>query len=383
MLGRKNPTNSSFLQLWLGNHAALTIPIGRDLEQILPHADQLVERLEDLYWSSWVASFQNRNHMKVFGASHRFCSRYQKIYGTFYLMVILGTFYKLSILDPPSLREIHNKEYNSTSLIQLGTIIQHQNFMVVSGYWKVEANPKHSASYYNDSVSQTLRYFQKYFNSVVFYHNINLNSSSQDPLASLLRQQERLGTVHPVYRPIEELPRIHESLQLAEKCQRQNDKTFIKCTKGDKARKHYARLVQSNPEVMRKIFAVWISKLDHLSEVMNQYTKPEYFAWLDGGLLGRLDMEWFIPQTLLDKHHVFMRHSSMCFNGTQIAFRGGIIVGARQPLQQMVQGFMEELQAVVQSPNDLCFDEESILTRWVLRSKQDWNGDLIKPLYER
>jgi hypothetical protein len=266
------------------------------------------------------------------------------------------------------------------------------DLVVVSGFWKVDKNVKHNLTYYEKGVKETLEFFRQ-FPSVHFFHNIHLTNSSSSSeqeriIASILRDhaaahQGANSHTELIYRPTEDLQLYPEALQFAKKCQEQ-DNTHIPCGKGEKSKKHHQRLTESSVEDWAHIVAVWISKLWGMQHAMKHNPQAKYFVWIDGGIFSRTELQVplhqrFLSTVGLDPHHVWMRPSGMNFNCTPIQFNAAIIMGAREPLEQLIVRFYEEVQTILGSDDEpLCYDEEAIITR--VYNRYDDVKTLIKPI---
>jgi hypothetical protein len=131
-----------------------------------------------------------------------------------------------------------------------------------------------------------------------------------------------------------------------------------------------------------------MSKLLLMQHAMQTNPHAKYFFWINGGILGRTELQVpmrqrFLSTVLLDDHHVWMRPSGMNFNCTPIQFSAGIIMGASVPLEQLIVRFYEEVKAIlVVSDSDeeqpLCYDEEAIITR--VYNRYDVVKALMKPI---
>lgn len=250
------------------------------------------------------------------------------------------------------------------------------DLVVVSGYWQVNGNPKRSVSHYRKSVEDTLDYLRLFPHSL-FYHNIdNINSDRHSEDSSLARvlTQKIYNTTTLVHWPIEEKLLWKEAIGLMEICQQQDD-SLSNCVHQNKAIRNHASLLDTmGKEDHRdvadaswtKVVAIWISKFEILLDAMRaRYPDKNYFAWLDGGLATRIPafLGQFIPYSVIDDEHVFLRSSIMCFNGSIVPFRAGIMVGERTVLEELVKSFRQELDLLLQGKErpHLCYDEEMIM----------------------
>lgn len=244
-----------------------------------------------------------------------------------------------------------------TSLFRLRDVLD--DLVFVSGFWQVDGNPKHDVSFYESGVFNTLQALTTLFwpqsPKITFLHNVLPNTTLYQAFQSFSKQ---------VLFVFETTPQRYQTkaIELAKLCQRQSTDIMDNCKKGNKPAKHFHRLEDSSLDIWSQILNVWISKLHFLNVALEQNPSKQYFSWIDGGLAGRINMT-SLPFVQINSDSVWMRGSSMCFNGTPIAFRGGLIISRREPLIELITSFYATLETILVEQINLCWDEESIITR--------------------
>jgi hypothetical protein len=288
---------------------------------------------------------------------------------------------------------------------------------VVSGYWQIPGQSKHSVDFYNERVMHMLdtlhNWSHQYHTRVVFYHDfdvdmedVNVYLEDQHPILQKMMWHWRNDTTTgtdtttttrffvPMYKSADALL-VREARQLVEQCERQplNSSSSLGQPKRDKTIKHRQRLNSSEPDSWMRVVSVWLSKLALVKEVLlkdnpalstslGNSAQQQYVAWVDGGLDKTLLQ--FAATVMVDSTRIAFRRSQMLFNQQNVQYRGGIVIGPRDLFLQMIDRFYEKLEVVLHDQEALCFDEEAILTRmynaeeWFRRQTVAWteSGEL-------
>mmetsp|Transcript_8259 Transcript_8259/g.23764 ORF Transcript_8259/g.23764 Transcript_8259/m.23764 type:complete len:389 (-) Transcript_8259:211-1377(-) len=248
--------------------------------------------------------------------------------------------------------------------------------VVVTAFFGIIDNPKHSPSHFLQGLGLTMEFFQQFQQVHYFTDVMNGTGTSRDSW-NAMSAHANLEKVNFIPTSLNSLQRYSQADTLVKWCQAQTA-PILSYAKNDKQRKHLrrVRLNQTVTHAWTNVMSVWISKFDFIQRVIDENPNVERVAWFDAALLGRKDManctlKW--SNRMVDAKHIWMRKSGMVFDGTQIQYMAGVMLGPTHVFAELIAQFYKHLDWMLSQTDEsdgnskspyegLCHDEETILT---------------------
>jgi len=222
------------------------------------------------------------------------------------------------------------------------------NITYVIGYWKIPNYKKHDYNYYYDTIRDNLNNFID--KKVIFYYKNN----------DILNIVKRIKNTNIIFikKNIIYLPTWNISRFYLESCK--NQKLGYLYNNKEKGLIHYKReFLLGGPEVYRKIFTIWTSKIYLIENAITEnFFNTKYFAWVDAGL--KFNINSYIRSINYKNKRINGLYGfSLKYLGEKIYMSAGIMISDTNTWLNFIPLFKQELENNKKS--NYAHDEETLI----------------------
>lgn len=231
----------------------------------------------------------------------------------------------------------------------------------VSCYWIVDNNKKNNNIHYLDKLPKTLELIKDC--NLIFYYN-------EDNIANVVKKNFK-GNLKLIKKSINDLPTNIYAEDYFKTGIQQNNIDLIKVNRNDeKGLAHYQReYIKSGPEVYKKLFTIWTSKLFLIEEcIKNNPFNTEYFSWIDASAC-RVNLNNIYYLKKYDDTAIFNTgYSKMKYYGKHLNVCCFFMIGHRNIWEKIIPLFKNKL--IECKTSKYCHDEETILNLVYMDNKK-------------
>ena len=231
-------------------------------------------------------------------------------------------------------------------------MISINNITIITGFWYIKENTKHSIEHYYKYLKQTINRLEGH-NIVFFYED--------EDILKYIKSINNSSNIIYKKQTIHDLPTYKYSLDYLNSCKNQ-----LICKNNNLNEKgciHFKReLIESGENSYKQVFSIWTSKILLVNNIiMDNPFHTKYFIWVDASFTRFQDNSFNSIYNISDAFFYTNSESKMMtYNNKKIKTVAWIMCASKDIWTKMTKLYLEQLSKLKDTL--YCHDEETILS---------------------